>query len=48
MLNEARLSDGYWREAIFTTLYILNRGQLWINSNKTLYELWFGRVLSVK
>ena len=28
MLNEARLSNGYWREAISTTVHILNRGQL--------------------
>jgi hypothetical protein len=48
MLNEARLSDGYWREDVGTTIYILNRGQLKINSNKTPYELWFGRAPSVK
>ena len=48
MLNEARSSDGYWREAISTTIHILNKGQLTINSNKTLYELWFGRAPSVK
>jgi hypothetical protein len=48
MLNEARLSDGYWREVVSTTIYILNRGQLRINSNKTPYELWFGRAPSVK
>ena len=48
MLNEAKLSDGYWREATSTTVYILNRGQLRSNSNKTPYELWFGRVPSVK
>jgi hypothetical protein len=48
MLNEAKLSDGYWREVVSTTIYILNRGQLRINSNKTPYELWFGRAPSVK
>jgi hypothetical protein len=48
MLNEERLSDGYWREAIGTTIYILKRGRININSNKTLYELWFGRDPSVK
>ena len=48
MLNEAKLFDGYWREAVSTTIYILNRGQLRINSNKTPYELWFGRANSVK
>jgi hypothetical protein len=48
MLNEEKLSDGYWREVVSTTTYILNRGQLRINSNKTPYELWFGRAPSIK
>jgi transposase InsO family protein len=26
MLNEAKLSDGYWREVVRTTIYILNKG----------------------
>ena len=48
MLNEAKLSDGYWREVVSTTICILNRGQLRINSDKTPYELWFGRPASIK
>ena len=48
MLNEAKLSHGYWRDDVSTTIYILNRGQLRINSNKTPYELWFGRSPLVK
>ena len=48
MLNEARLFDGYWREDVSTTVYILNRGQIMINNNKTPYDLWFGRAPSVK
>ena len=48
MLSEAKLSDGYWREAISTTIHILNRGQLQINSNKNPYELWYGRAPLVK
>ena len=48
MLNEAKLSDGYWREAVSTTVYILNKCQLRINNNKTPYELWYGRAPSVK
>jgi transposase InsO family protein len=39
MLNEARLSDGYWREVVGTTIYILNRVQLKINSNRTPYKI---------
>ena len=43
MLNEKRLSYGYWREAIRKFVHILNRGQLQINSNKNQYELWYGK-----
>ena len=48
MLNEARLSYGYWREAISIVVHILNRVKLPINSNKTPYELWYGKAPSVK
>jgi hypothetical protein len=48
MLNEEKLSNGYWREVVKTTIYKLIRGQLGINSNKTPYEQWFGRTPSVK
>jgi hypothetical protein len=48
MLNEEKLSDGYWRDDVRTKVYILNKGQLSINSKKTRYELWFGRGPSVK
>ena len=48
MLNEAKFPDNYWREAIYTTVYIQNRGQLRVNNDKTTYELWFGRPTSVK
>ena len=48
MLNEAKLSDGYWREDVNTAVHILNRGQLRINGNKSPCELWFGRTPSVK
>ena len=43
MLNEEKVLDGYWREAVYTIVYIQNRGQLRVSSNKTPYELWFGR-----
>ena len=48
MLNEEKNLDGYWREAVYTNFYIQNKGQLRINSNKTPYELWFGRPTLVK
>jgi hypothetical protein len=39
MLNEEKLSDGYWREDVRTIVYILNRGHPRVNSDKTPYEL---------
>jgi hypothetical protein len=48
MLNEAILSDSFWREAVYTAIYILNRGKIKVNSDKTPYELWKGRPTSVK
>ena len=48
MLNEAKLPNSYWREKIYTTVYIQNRGELRVNSDTTPYEIWFGRPTSVK
>ena len=48
MLNEAKISDNYWREAIYTTVYIQNIRQLRVNSDETPYELWFGIKTSIK
>ena len=48
MLNEERLSYGYRREGISTNVHILNKDQLRINSNKTPYELWYGKAPLVK
>ena len=33
---------------ISTVVHTLNRGQLRVNSNKTPYELWYGRTPTVK
>ena len=33
---------------MYTQLHILNRGQLRLNKDKTPYELWYGRLASVK
>jgi transposase InsO family protein len=43
MLNEAKLSNRFWREAIKTTVCILNRDKIRVNKNKITYELWKGR-----
>ena len=48
MLNEAKLSNSFWREAVYTTIYTLNRGQIRVNKDKTPYELWYGRPTLVK
>jgi hypothetical protein len=48
MLNEAKILDIYWREATYTTIYILNRARSRVNHDKTPYKLWFGRPTSVK
>ena len=36
MLNEAKLSDAYWKEEVYTAVYILNRGQLRVNKGRPL------------
>ena len=48
MLNEAKPSDSFWREVVYTTIYTVNRGKLRLNKDKTPYELWYGRPSSVK
>ena len=48
MLNEAKLPGGYWKEATYRTIYVQTKEQLWVNSDKTPYELWFGRPTLVK
>jgi hypothetical protein len=48
MLNESKLLDKFWREAINTPFYILNRRKFKVNKNKTPYELWKGRPTTIK
>ena len=47
-LNEVGLSDGFWKEAIDTAIYILNIGHIRVNNDNTPYELWNGRLVRVK
>ena len=42
------MSDAYWKEVVHTTVYILNRGQIRVNKEKTTYELQYERPASVK
>ena len=48
LLNEANMSDRFWGEAIDTTVYIMDRGQIRVNNSKMPYELWKGRHTTVK
>jgi len=48
MLLVADLQPKFWKEAVGTTIYTLNRTQLRPNNEKTPHELWKGRLASVK
>lgn len=48
MLNEASLSDTYWKEVVHIATYTLNQVQLRTNSKMTPYELWYDWKPSVK
>lgn len=48
MLLVADLEPKFWREAVGITVYTLNRTQLRPNNEKPPYELWKGRLSSVK
>ena len=42
MLAQNDVSKTFWREAMNTTIYTMNRVQVKKDTNKTPYELWFG------
>jgi hypothetical protein len=48
MMNEMNIPQTYWVEAIHTAVHILNKAHLRPHSDKTPYELWFGRPASIK
>jgi DNA-binding transcriptional MerR regulator len=48
MMNEKNIGQTYWVEAIHTIVHVLNKSQLRPQSDKTPYELWFGRPSSIK
>jgi FtsZ-interacting cell division protein YlmF len=48
MMNERNIPQTYWVDAIHTTVHILNKAHLRPHSDKTPYELWFGRPASIK
>jgi transposase InsO family protein len=47
MLNDSKVSDIVWKEAVHTAVHILNRGLLITNSDKTPYELWKDRPATI-
>ncbi len=48
MMKEKNISQTFWVEAIHIAIHILNKAHLRPNSDKTPYELWFGRPASIK
>jgi hypothetical protein len=48
MMNEKNIGQTYWVEAIHTAVHVLNKDHLRPQSNKTPFELWFGRPASIK
>ena len=48
MLNESRLSNMFWPQAVHTAIYILNRILLRNNNDKTPYHVWKGGPGSIK
>jgi hypothetical protein len=48
MIKEKNIGKTYWVEEIHTTVHVLNKSHLKPQSDKTPYELWFGRPASIK
>jgi hypothetical protein len=48
MMNEKNIGQTYWVEAIHTTVHVLNKSHLRAQSDKTPYELCYGRPASIK
>ena len=48
MLNDSQLNDKFWGQEIHTSFYIMNKGLLRSDSDKTPYELWTGKSTNVK
>jgi hypothetical protein len=48
MIHSKNLAQHFWGEAINTTCHIINRVYLRLETNKTPYEIWRGKKLTVK
>lgn len=48
MLDESGTPHTLWGEATHTTMNILNKAHIWVNNDKTPYELWFCKPPAIK
>jgi hypothetical protein len=48
MLDDSGTPDTFWGEAAHTAANILNKAHVRVNSDKTPYELWYGKSPTVK
>jgi hypothetical protein len=48
MMSERGISQTFWVEVVHMAIHILNKAHLSLNSDKTPYDLWFGRPASIK
>ena len=48
MLDDYGTPDTFWGEVAHTTVNILNKAHVDVNSDKTPYELWYGNLPTVK
>ena len=48
MMQESNIPQTYWVEAVHIVVHILNKAHLRQNCDKTPYELWHGKLASIK
>ena len=48
MMQENNILQTFWAEVLHTAVHILNKTHLRPNSDKTPYELWHGKLASMK
>lgn len=48
MLDEFGTPETFWGEAAHTAVNILNKPHVRVNSDKTLYKIWYGKPPTVK
>jgi hypothetical protein len=48
MMNEKNIGQTYWVEVIHIVVHVLNKAHLRPQSDKTPFELWYGRLASIK